>query len=414
MRRSGRTCLLGMCLSFQIVGAGVALIACGGNVAAPTTDAGEDGMGAGGDGGTKEDSGADANGGACSSSSDAAEPKVLAQVDLDGGVPLNELPFAESLALCSYLDRCSPMAAYELNECITALSQSDSWTYIECAPKNPDFGVYTCVSLDTISARWSTLLAGADAGLVQYDPYAEAACLQALQAHPCHGGNLWRNVPSCTDAGALQSCATSADCAGDRSPPAGPYCVGGYCYSTPCGDFSGCPPFVDDSQPCDSDPPRLGSSTGPGHHPCAPGLTCRDAPGDGGLGTCATPEEVGGPCSEHAAISGCALGLICQCGACRIPPSEGPCALNTCEVGVSYCDTASNTCVPVRQMGGECTGGRQHVLPTSSATPLRTRASLGCCEPPNWVGRSGVGKPQRDREHSRECIARKLRPARAR
>ena len=370
------TRLLCMCLSFQTVGAGVALVACGGDVAASTGDAREGGADAGGGGGTTADARADANGGTCPSSSDAAEPPVLAQVDLDGGVPLGELPFAEALALCSYLGRCSPMAAYELNECITALSQSDSWTYVECAPKNPDFGVYTCGSLDTISTRWSTLLAAADAGLVKYDPHAEAACLQALQAQPCHGGDLWWNVPSCSAAPALQSCATSADCAGDASPPAGPYCVAGYCYSTPCGDFPGCLPFVDVGQPCDSDPPRLGSSSGPGDHPCAPGLTCRDAPGDGGLGTCTTPEDVGGPCSEHAAISGCALGLICQCGACRIPPSEGPCALNTCKVGVAYCDTPSNTCVPVRQMGDTCTGGSPACAPN-----LVCDTTTNTCEP---------------------------------
>jgi len=243
-----------------------------------------------------------------------------------------------------------------------------------------------------------------EAGIVAYDPNQEAACLQALRAQNCHGDDLWYNIPHCVgsfvcvaDAGggdssftdsaqpdggascpdfllgapSLPTCATNSDCTSDASPPAGPYCVDGYCYSTSCGDLWGakaeCPPFVNSGQPCDSDPPKLGNlvqstPSGPtATNTCAPGLTCRGASTDGGLGKCAIPQEIGAPCSEGAHISGCAVGLVCQCGACRIPPRQGPCVAGNCELGVAYCDFRVNTCLPVHAIGGDLHGGHPGV-----------------------------------------------------
>jgi len=384
--------------------AGVSVSSCGGTVLprsdasnASTVDAHADA--------SEQDVGSTSDGGACATLLDVAEPPPIVQVDLDGGVPLQQSALAEAIVYCNYLSRCSAMATYMVNECIMALSQNDSWTYSECDPRPPAFADYECTSVQNIHAHRATLLAEVEAGLVTYDPIAEAACLSAQQEEPCSGVSPWfKGAPCATvfscaadpgdagvrDAGAmdgagctnlrtsqpaLESCTTASDCA-DAS--AGPYCVRGYCYDAPCGDHFGCLRFVGEGAPCDSNPPTLGNVTSPGNLRCAPGLTCRGAPGDGGVGTCATPQDVAGPCLMGTAISGCALGLICQCGKCQIPPSEGTCAVNTCKPGVAYCDPKTNTCVPVQAAGADCTAE----MAQACAPNLVCDATTNMCESP--------------------------------
>ncbi|HEY4015755.1 MAG TPA: hypothetical protein VGM06_20585 [Polyangiaceae bacterium] len=124
-----------------------------------------------------------------------------------------------------------------------------------------------------------------------------------------------------------------------------------------------CATFVGGRQPCDSDPPGFGGSllVYKPTRACAFGLTCKGLmtnPGAdaGTLGVCESPVDIGGPCVQGAAVTGCMTGLVCPCGTCELPPSQGPCVSDSCEAGVAYCDIPSGTCQPVKQVGSACTG----------------------------------------------------------
>jgi hypothetical protein len=342
----------------------------------------------------------------CLRASDASEPDVPAFTVGDGGVPLDQAVVATAVVVCSYWSRCSPLAAYELAECIDSYSRTGSWSYVECAPLVlPNASGQQCFAIGHISVGSSVaypgpgLVAAVNAGLVRYDPWQEAACLQALGAKPCGGEVLYFHVPACLaafscvadaatkDGGVTQdggstcadfglarqtpllpSCTTDSDCPAEAGIQfAGPHCRGGYCLASPCdfgsqGQDGGCEAPVGAGQPCDSDAPRFGAgslATPLGTQPtrmCRSGLTCRGLSADGGLGACAEAQDIGGPCSENAVISGCALGLVCQCGECRMPPAQGPCVDEVCRVGVAYCDPQSDTCQRVHGIGGNCIG----------------------------------------------------------
>jgi hypothetical protein len=174
----------------------------------------------------------------------------------------------------------------------------------------------------------------------------------------------------------LLPCSAAIDCVG-RATPGGPYCVDGYCAPGLCGSsYFGCNgsetagqpcscPFVEAGQPCDADPPVLGNTFEGtpvarwASSICAPGLTCAGLRADGTHGVCSVPQDIGGPCAQDSVIQGCSLGLTCQCGACQLPPTRGPCASLSCQVGIAYCDLQSNTCMPVKQIGGDCSAGMQ-------------------------------------------------------
>jgi hypothetical protein len=359
------------------VAVGGVVSSCGGDHAAPERDGG--------------DVGGDAEGGVtCLPPADAVAPDGPAVVSFDGGVPLDQVLLALAGARCSYWSRCSPLAAYVVADCIDALRQTGAWHLTDCTGE-------ACVT-ETITFPFpsTALLQAVDAGVVKYDPYRESACVQTLQAQACHGSSLWEAVPACVgvftcaaDAGGDGSsvdggpaadggsgcsaldlgpraanrlpCATAGDCA-DAGPPGGPNCVAGYCAPRPCGDsLVGCS-FVEVGQPCDSDPPLLGASlpatpwaTMPTKI-CSPGLSCAGLDPDGGLGACAARQDIGRPCALGAALPGCAFGLTCECGTCRIAPGGGSCApgASPCRVGTAYCDLGSNTCIPVKSVGGDC------------------------------------------------------------
>ena len=245
------------------------------------------------------------------------------------------------------------------------------------------------------------------------------ACFQALQAQSCHGDDLWEAIPACTgifscaDSGSqdaevdggmaadggsvcaylpgtngsfvLQPCSSSSDCGG-VALPGGPYCVQGYCVSGPCGasyfpnsNYS-CP-FAQVGEPCDGDLPILGNGVSqapwgtPSASVCSSGLTCAGLKNDKTFKVCSVPQDLGGPCTEDAAISGCFVGLICQCGTCQMPPSHGPCVSGWCQVGTSYCDPTSATCKPVTAPGGDCSVGPQVCPPSLACDDAST------CEP---------------------------------
>ncbi len=405
--------IAGLC--FLTVGTGGAVSSCGGNKH----------MGSGpnaGDAGAVVPSEAGVESGlACQSPSDAAEPDVPAIAIFDGGVPLGQVAYALAVARCNYWSRCSPLAPYVVSECIEALSQTVAWPVW-------NFQLFGSISYELFPS--AALVQAVDAGLIRYDPDQESACLQALQAQGCHGTDLWESVPACasvftcmTDAGVaddgssggvaadggencstllettpgapgytLLPCSAASDCA-EAAWPGGPYCVEGYCAPGPCGDsYYGCAfveagqpcdcTSVEAAQPCDADPPLLGDGTHVtpwGTQPtrvCSSGLTCNGLTNDGGLGVCTTPQDIGGPCVQNAAITGCALGLSCRCGRCQFPPSRGPCASGLCQVGVAYCDLKSDICTPVAQIGGDCTTGGSECPPN-----LECNNDTSTCEP---------------------------------
>jgi len=380
----------------------VVVSSCGGEHASAGADAGDAGGDAPALGGVD-------SGWACRPASDAAEPNLPALVTFDGGVPLGQVAYALAVAHCNYYRRCSPLAPYVVSECIEAVSQIvDRPTW----------------NLDGYFGRgyWfpsAALFQAVDMGLVRYDSNQESACLQALQAQSCHGLDLWENIPACvatftcppdaeaddggpsggvavdggtacsavlepwvtTPGETLLPCSGTTDCA-EATWPGGPYCVDGYCSPGPFGDTYYCPDaegvgceFVDAGQPCNSERVMGGARFwGAGVRKfCRPGLTCSGITNDGGHGVCSTPQDIGGPCTEDAATTGCLIGLTCQCGTCQIPPSQGPCASGFCQIGVAYCDVKSNVCKPVAQIGGDCT--------VAHCSPSLECDSTNTCEP---------------------------------
>jgi hypothetical protein len=368
----------------------------------------------------------------CTSATDAGEPELPVVMIVDGGVPFDELALSLATARCEYWSRCSALARYVVSECIETLSRGSTWRFDHCSD---DASKFFCSDL-TFTFSWPTaeLLQAVSSGVVAYDPKRQYGCLQALQAQACHGDFVWEDIPACDgvftcpghaadgdaglgdaglgdaglgdaglgDAGAsevtdaavacstlvstpgavFRACATDDDCAGAGPPPAGPFCVAGSCFAQPCGDFIDCTHFVALGAPCDSDPPLFGAdipATPLGQIPsklCSPGLTCAGLGTDGTLGVCAKAQDVGGACAENAAISGCAIGLTCSCGACRLPPRQGSCAAGSCEIGAANCDRASNTCVPLRQIGGDCSAGVQACAPS-----LTCDTTTSTCQP---------------------------------
>jgi hypothetical protein len=241
-----------------------------------------------------------------------------------------------------------------------------------------------CVD-STITVPQGAPFQAVDAGVVKYDPQQESACIEALQAEGCAQWDFPLGLPpvcaaaftcasdagtddagpadgAAADAGGgcnaawsgfLQPCSTNADCTGAVAP-AGPYCFDGYCYPTPCGYFD----FVDGSSFVGS-----GLVIGTGDVPTT-------------LGVCATPQDIGGPCVQGAGVTGCMKGLVCPCGTCRPPPSQGPCVSDSCEVDVSYCDIPSGTCQPVKQLGGACAA-----IGNQCATDLHCDSTTNTCQP---------------------------------
>jgi hypothetical protein len=397
-------CRVGM--RFLMLGATGIVSACGGNSTVPGPAAGD----AGREVLLEVLDGSTDGGMACQTFPDAAGPEVPALLTFDGGVPLDRLAYALAVVRCNYWNRCSPLAPYVIGQCIDALSHNGAWNFTTRTWRAGIMG-------ETISFGFpnAALFQAVAAGLVKYDPDQESACLQALQAQSCHGDDLWENVPACAgiftcppdaegdgdggpidgaaaDGGAvcpallepwqttagetLLPCSAAIDCVG-RATPGGPYCVDGYCAPGLCGSsYFGCNgsetagqpcscPFVEAGQPCDADPPVLGNTfegTPVARWAlsiCAPGLTCAGLRADGTHGVCSVPQDIGGPCAQDSVIQGCNLGLTCQCGACQLPPTRGPCASLSCQVGIAYCDLQSNTCMPVKQIGGDCSAGMQ-------------------------------------------------------
>ncbi len=392
------------CLCIFIVVAGCVVAACSGMTTGPRLDGGIT------DGREPSEGGLE-TGVTCQPPADANEPGDPLFVSFDGGVPLDQVAFSLAVARCNYWSRCSPLAPYVTSQCVDALSHTGSWQFTTCT--QPGAGNRQCFT-NTIAFPFpsAAVFQAVRTGLVIYDPEQESACLQLLQAEDCHGTFLWEFAPPCmaafscapdavfTDAGSrdagpvdggmacpplspttrLLPCSTAGDCT--NAPfPGGPYCVDEYCTAGPCGDQDavGCP-YVGIGQSCDSDAPFLGISsfaTPWGSWPakvCSPGLTCSGLTNNGGLGVCSTAQDVGGPCTPGAATTGCDIGLICQCGICQIPPSRGPCVDGSCQAGVAFCDLKSNMCVPVRQIGGDCTDAQQ-------CAPKLGCDSTGTCEP---------------------------------
>lgn len=372
------------------VGVSTALASCGG------------GSGGKSDGGTRCLSSCDASdtdvssappegGTSCPPLSDAGEPQVPPDhIAFDGGVPLDQVSYALAVVRCNHFARCFPLAPYVVSECIDSETKTNSWTFPGLCSG------HLCVGGTLGSSPFPNagVFDAAAAGLIRYDSEQESACLDILQAQGCLDpiGDLIDGFPACrgaftcpadagmgdggvpdgaaSDAGVgcsadLQSspppvpCSSASDCS-DAGTPAGPYCVSGTCLPNPCGtlwpsDPAYCASLVNVGQACDSylsDPDTLrGTGT---TSTCSPGLTCKGLAADGGLGVCAIPLDIGGPCTQGAESTGCAAGLICQCGTCELPPSHGPCASGSCEFGVAYCDTSSNTCLPVKQVGAAC------------------------------------------------------------
>jgi hypothetical protein len=376
----------------------------------------------GGGSSTTHDAGADAvaPSDGCAPS-DAGEPQVPpAHVSYDGGVPIDRLAGALAVARCNYLAKCHSLAPYVAAECIDQMTQGSDWIFTESCTL--DAGVTNCAwNMLENTFPGPALFEAIAAGRVTYDPQRESACLEALQAEGCTATVLVENLPACAgvfscvagvgDAGApdggtpsgsasasdggtacsalfpslgaVPSCTTTNDC-NNGSVTGAPFCVDGYCATDSCGDFEpiACTSFVGAGQACDANPPNPSGFGEAGRTRfCSPGLICQGLSGNGdggvgGLGVCAAPQDIGGPCVEGAQITGCLSGLACECGVCRLPPSSGSCASGLCEVGVAYCDLTSNTCRPVVQVGGACLN-----VATPCAPNLRCDSTTNTCRP---------------------------------
>ena len=149
------------------------------------------------------------------------------------------------------------------------------------------------------------------------------------------------------------ACSTDDDCAGDQAP-GGPHCVGGICSPSACGLGLNmyCTAFAQVGEPCQDGASSFIDSTTPTFTAtCAPGLACQYATADAAMGKCVVTHDVGAPCSRS---TDCKPALSCTCGTCAIPPTSGPCVDQRCKIGVAYCDSATDHCKPVLQMGENC------------------------------------------------------------
>jgi len=366
----------------------------------------------GGGSSAAHDAGADAGAPLGCGPSDAGEPAAVpAHVSYDGGVPIDRLAGALALVRCNYLAKCFSLASYVVSECVEQMTEGSQWVFSRSCTTAPNQTICTSSVLETpfpTPVQYDAIAAGQ----VIYDPQRESACLEALQAEGCVTKELFEGLPACVgvfscaagggDAGAADGgtaadggagcsalppaftpvvpCATDSDCSGDGGPSfGGPFCVGGYCFADSCGDFQSvaCASLVGAGQACDADPPSPNGFNEETHTRfCSPGLVCQGLSGDGGVGVCATPQDIGGPCVEGVQITGCLSGLACDCGVCRLPPSTGPCVSGLCEVDVAYCDLTNNTCRPVVQVGGACFGQQVPCAPN-----LQCDSTTNTCQP---------------------------------
>jgi hypothetical protein len=290
------------------------------------------------------------------------------------------------------------MAPYVLADCIDSLSQAQSWFVETCSETRTDSRRNDSCSGSRIGFGFPSpgLFQAVKAGLVNYNPEEERACVDALLVQSCHGSEVWEGIPACADvftcavdAGNADDsdgggttvdggggpcsgvflgptlknvppvCSAASDCV-EAKAPAGPYCIDGYCSSSPCGESSSFPcPTASLGQPCDAYVGAIAWYYGGAMDTarrCSAGLVCAGL-SIGGSGTCAYPEDLGGPCKPDAAVTGCKLGLVCNCGTCQLPPTHGPCASGNCLAGVAYCDSTKNTCLPVKRLGEDCSRG---------------------------------------------------------
>jgi hypothetical protein len=393
---------LGVASSLASCGGGSAAKSDGGKRCLSSCDAGDAG-----------DTGAPAEGGTtCAASSDAGEPRVPpGHIAFDGGVPLDKIAYAFAVARCNYWGRCLSFAPYVVSDCIAALTNGNSWSVGSCGGSAPSFGCWDAI----ITITSGTPLQAVEAGVVKYDPQQESACIEALQTEGCTQWDFPATLPpACSaaftcasdagtgDAGSSDGaatdggggcpwhgfgqqvpCSTDTDCTGAVAP-AGPYCVDGYCFPKPCGsvDLVDCTDFVGSGQACDSDSPGFGGAlfVDKPTSLCSLGLTCKglvigtgDLPTT--LGVCATAQDIGGPCVQGASVTGCMKGLVCPCGTCQLPPSQGPCVADSCRADVAYCDFPSATCKPVKQRGDACTG-----IGNQCATDLHCDSTTSTCQ----------------------------------
>ncbi len=321
---------------------------------------------------------------------------ALSQVALDGGVPIEQYARAMAIVRCNYFSRCFGLAPYAANECVDALVAFGGWSYATCA-RTGTGSTPTCTGV-RLAYPYAQLLQAVDAGTVQYDSQRSAECVAALQVQGCADSQLIETIPACSSvftcpadggsgagpdggagpgvscatlvfeySGALRfagqsppsTCSSAADCA-DAGSPEGPasYCASGFCSISPCGVFDAvCTARAQVGQPCVANAYSIVHSGDlqTATENCAPGLACSGA-GDGGAGSCVTPQDVGGSCARAA---DCKPGLACGCGICQVPPSAGPCADGLCKLGVAYCDLAANVCKPVHEQGEDCSPNEQ-------------------------------------------------------
>jgi hypothetical protein len=319
----------------------------------------------------------------CPSSGGLTAEPLPRQVALDGGVPIDQLTYALAVARCNYMSRCFALSTYVANECVDSVTNNQAWAYQVC--QEIPLGLDCTTMNDFYPFPSAALLRAVAAGVVRYDAQMEAQCIAALLAEGCVSYPMIENLPACvgvftcastadggdsgpTDGSAadggsacsqlitnntfnqpVPTCSTDADCAGVTGYPD---CVAGICAASPCGlAIAGCTSFAAAGQPCNSNALSLRKPLSGLPPFCGPGLACQGETADGGIGTCVVPLDVSGTCTDD---SNCKPGLTCACGTCEIPPSTGACVNGLCQVGVAYCDTASNVCRPVRQSGASC------------------------------------------------------------
>jgi hypothetical protein len=265
-------------------------------------------------------------------SSDAAFDAGLDASTPDGGGSDLNAVFCEPLAafVCGSASDCGcgalvPGGALDRDACVAR------WT-VRCA------------------ALWQPFL---DAGAV-LDPAAASACIDAVRAgtpacaRPSGTVVFAECRPFLIDPAAIGAPCTSPYCAGGDG-----VCVEGMCAmrgaaGASCGDMFGCATgLACDGERCFE--LRDSGAACTVDLECAPPLRCVS----GASGTvCGALGEIDAPC---IAASDCAIGLVCEDGAC----SAGPAA---CDDGATCGHAAmcggARTCVPRSPAGAECAGDR--------------------------------------------------------
>ncbi len=229
-------------------------------------------------------------------------------------VSVSDLLQQAEAAQCWALVRCGVIGASEVQACATTF-----------------FAQFSASGYSPIEAE--------TAGRVGVDASSASACLAALSAQSCHGGNHGAVNAACKHS-IVPKVAIGAACKDTAE------CVGGYCDNRGIAGCAGiCKALVAAGGACTIDTQ------------CGDGFECVGSPGK-----CSAQGGAGAACDSPGA-AGCQDGLLCSSqagmpGTCAPPPGAGqPCQLGGCAAGL-YCAASpmgNPTCMAIPTSGAACT-----------------------------------------------------------